>query len=155
MIFDDLENLANYGIFKTDATKKICDFIASLDGDLEDGKHEIDGDDIYANVQGYTTKDFGSSDLEMHKEYVDIQLLLVGEEAIYYSPNDNLVETKAYEFDFAFYKFNEQIASMLNLQVGKFAIFLPFELHMPCIDNLNGKSDVKKVVIKVAKQLLN
>ena len=156
MIFDSLKNLSKYNIFTDDAAEKISKFIANADMNLPIGKNEIDGDKLFASVQSYTTRDLDASVYEVHHEYVDIQLILAGEESIYYTTDEKVEETKAYaaEGDCALYAFKKETATMLNLQVGDFAIFLPYELHMPCVDSVNGKKEIRKIVVKIHKSLL-
>ncbi|MBQ9789188.1 MAG: YhcH/YjgK/YiaL family protein [Lentisphaeria bacterium] len=156
MIFDSLKNFAKYSVFTDDATKKISEFIAKADLNLPIGRNEIDGDKLFASVQSYTTRDLSASVYEVHHEYVDIQLILAGEESIYYTTDEKVEETKAYaaEGDCALYAFKKETATMLNLQVGDFAVFLPYELHMPCVDSVNGKKEIRKIVVKIHKSLL-
>ena len=47
---------------------------------LTDGKHIIDGEHIFANVQTYSTKD--EAPYEGHRKYADIQYMIKGCERI-------------------------------------------------------------------------
>ena len=156
MIFDSLKNFAKYDVFTSDAAKKISEFLAKADMNLPIGRNEIDGDKLFASVQSYTTRNIEDSVYEVHHEYVDIQLILAGEESIYYTTDADVAETKAYaaEGDCALYAFKKETATKINLQVGDFAIFLPYELHMPCVDSVNGKKEIRKIVVKIHKSLL-
>ncbi|MBR4758462.1 MAG: YhcH/YjgK/YiaL family protein, partial [Bacteroidaceae bacterium] len=49
------------------------------------GRHEI-GQGCYANVQEYETKT--TSKYELHRRYIDVQLLGFGEELVYVAPKD-------------------------------------------------------------------
>ncbi len=49
---------------------------------LENGRYEIDGDNIYAIVQDYQTKSQSEGKWEAHKKYIDIQCVIKGKEKI-------------------------------------------------------------------------
>ncbi len=152
MIFDDLINFEDYIVFEENAAAKINAFIKSLNKDITLGKHEIDGDMIFANVASYETRTTG--EFEAHREYVDIQLLLLGNEDIYFDSAIGAQVTKEYEPDCEFFKFTPETAGKCNLKVGNFAIFMPYELHMPNMQSAAGLATNIKVVVKVHKSLL-
>ena len=53
---------------------------------LPTGRHEIDGDKLYAMVNEYTTEPKEKRRAEAHRKYVDVQCLVQGEEIIGYAP---------------------------------------------------------------------
>ncbi|WP_369461599.1 YhcH/YjgK/YiaL family protein [Thermoclostridium stercorarium] len=48
----------------------------------EDGRYEIDGNDVYALVQSYTTLPSDQCKWESHDKYIDIQYIVRGKEII-------------------------------------------------------------------------
>ena len=152
MIFDDLVNFEDYVIFEKEATAKISAFIKTLNKNTELGKHVIDGENIFANIASYDTRAEG--EFEAHREYVDIQLLLVGDEDIYFDSAIGAEVTKEYEPDCELFKFTPETAGKCNLRVGNFAVFMPYELHMPNMQSAKGQCANIKVVVKVHKSLL-
>ena len=152
MIFDDLINFENYIIFQDKAANKINAFLKTLNQNTTLGKHVIDGEDIFANIFTYDTRTEG--EFEAHREYVDIQLLLAGEEDIYFDSAIGAQSTKAYEPDCEMFKFTPATAGKCNIRVGNFAVFMPYELHMPNMQSAKGPSTNIKVVIKVHSDLL-
>ncbi|MBR2373835.1 MAG: YhcH/YjgK/YiaL family protein, partial [Lentisphaeria bacterium] len=59
MIFDRLENLPSYISLAPEVMPKLIDFLGKCgDGKIEEGRHELDGDKLYVNVQSYATKSF-------------------------------------------------------------------------------------------------
>lgn len=152
MIFDDLENFKDYVIFEENAAEKINAFLQTLNQDCELGRHEIDGDNIFAMISTYETRQDG--EYEAHREYVDIQLLLLGEENIFFGSSANAQVTKEYTPDAEFFKFTPETAGVVALRVGNFAVFMPNELHMPNMDSYNGTFNNIKVVVKVHRSLL-
>lgn len=152
MICDDLVNFEDYVIFEDEAAEKIAAFIKTLDKNNAVGKYEIDGEKIFAMISNYETRKEG--EYEAHREYVDIQLVLLGEEYVYVGSNAGAVQTQEYSPDCEFFKFTPESANCINLHVGNFAVFMPNELHMPNMDSCNGTFSNVKVVVKVHKSLL-
>lgn len=148
MIFDQLDKLKIYkGISKN------IDFAIDylLDNDisvLADGSYPIDGDDVIVNVMSYATKSLPEAAFEAHRKYIDIQILIRGEERCYYAPLDALVASGSFneEKDIGFYEGHE--GGSFPLKPDNFAIFFPHDAHMPSCD-LSGKSEVRKVVVKI------
>ena len=114
---------------------------------LEDGKYEIDGDRIFANVQSYETKD--DAPYEAHKKYIDIQYMINGEESVGVVDYNDCVTAEVYN-DEKDVEFLECIKNDFYqvLRKGEFLIFYPQDVHKPSLKIDNNKS-VKKVIVKV------
>jgi YhcH/YjgK/YiaL family protein len=147
MILDKLENAALYsGI--SENLKKGFDFLNNTDlSTLETGRHEIDGQQVFALVSVYDSKDPGECRLEAHKIYTDIQFLVAGREAIGYAMLDNQEILTPYtaEKDIVFFTGE---TTPLILESGMFAVFFPQDVHRPCMQ-IEGPAKIKKVVVKV------
>jgi len=86
MIVDKTDNLklySNLGSKFQKAFSFITDPELML---LDNGKYEIDGDNAFALVSEYKTKDELDGKLEAHRKYIDIQFLAKGTELIGYAP---------------------------------------------------------------------
>lgn len=151
MIFDQLKNAELYFQINN-RFRKAFDYLRSNDFDnIEPGKYEIDGEDIYAIVQQYDTKPMSSGKWEAHKKYIDIQFMVSGKEKMGYSHKNKMIVTHEYNSDKdALYLKGE--GNFLVAEAGYFAIFFPTDVHMPCIA-INLSTPVKKVVIKVKSDL--
>ena len=121
---------------------------------MPDGKHIIDGDKIFANVQSYDTKD--DAPFEGHRKYIDIQYMINGEEKVGVTDYSNCSTKEEYdeEKDIEFLKeitklFKQYIKLQRNTDMKDFLIFFPQDAHQPALDN-NKKRFVKKVIVKVA-----
>lgn len=147
MIFDQLKNAELYFQINN-RFRKAFDYLKSNDfNNIEPGKYEIDGEDIYAIVQQYDTKPMSSGKWEAHKKYIDIQFMVSGKEKMGYSHKNKMIVTHEYNSDKdALYLKGE--GNFLVAEAGYFAIFFPTDVHMPCIA-INLSTPVKKVVIKV------
>ena len=118
---------------------------------LENGKYEISATD-FAIVQEYDTRDVAEAEYENHHKYIDIQIVVNGEEWIYCSKPKGLIKAKDYleEDDIEFYHKPENMAkeTKMAMKEGYFAVLWPGDCHMPCV-NPGKKTHVKKIVIKI------
>lgn len=134
-----------------DKMQRAFQFIKETDlGALEVGKYSIDGDDIFALVQSYNTKDEAECLFESHKRYIDIQVIINGVEKMSWLPIDklNMIKDDFANSDKAKYK-ESSIGSELIVHEGEFVIFYPEDGHKASIA-VDEPCSVKKVVLKVA-----
>ncbi len=146
MILDTIEN---YQLYKAinERIAKGFDFLRTTDlNAIPSGKHDIDGDTIFALVQEYQTKPLSECKLESHKKFIDIQYMIRGEEMMGVTTQNNqkIIEVNE-EKDYTFY---EGTTSLVRVSKGMFTIFFPDDLHQPCVQT-ESAAEVKKVVIKV------
>lgn len=149
MIIDRLENLKKY-IDESDM-RKIDAFLKRLSPEMEEGRYEIDGNDIYARVMSYNTSPREDCKIEAHDIYIDIQSTLVGQEGIDVFHREELSENVSYnnENDVRFYENSNQNYVTVNNLPNYFSMIFPEEAHKPQI-SLDGKCNVvKKFVIKM------
>lgn len=148
MIYDTLENLSKYDKI---VSPEVLDFVKSLNVNTKCRRYEI-SERIYANVEEYHTRSEFECMLEGHRKYIDIQLLISGEERIDFINTDGLKILENYdcERDILFYKKPKSELSRIYLNGTNFAIFFPEDAHAPQITTLNLQNNVKKVVIKIA-----
>jgi YhcH/YjgK/YiaL family protein len=149
MIIDTLDNYHLYQSINERIAKGF-EFLHNTDLDaIPSGKHDIDGDSIFALVQEYQTKPLAECKLESHKKYIDIQYVIRGEEfmGVTTKNNQKILEVNE-EKDYTFY---EGSTSLVRVSKGMFTIFFPNDLHQPCVQT-EFISEVKKVVIKVLIQ---
>lgn len=147
MILDKLKHAALYsGI--TENLGKGFDFLKNTDlANLEIGKYEIDGKNVFALVSEYESKKPEDCRLEAHQAYADIQYIVSGREAIGFDTlkNQDILTEYNTEKDIIFFTGE---TSPLILESGMFAVFFPQDAHRPCMQ-IAGPEKVKKVVIKV------
>ncbi|HBS91271.1 MAG TPA: hypothetical protein DEA51_02250 [Erysipelotrichaceae bacterium] len=134
--------------------QRFIQFIETLDlSNLSLGRHEL-GDGIFAMVQQYSTKDVEGAMYEAHKKYVDVQLMLSGEERMDVSTLKSLVTTVDYtEVSDAQLFTHQKPDYTWLLYSNDLAIFFPEDAHCP---GLTAKSttQVQKVVFKVPVNLM-
>ena len=70
------------------------------------GRNEIDGDDVFANVQEYDTVAASEKQLEAHRGYYDVQFVVSGKELLQYAQLDGLPECQPFDEgnDFGLYE---------------------------------------------------
>lgn len=97
--------------------------------------------------QVYNTKDRKDCFFESHREYIDVQFILEGEEIIELTNSNDLIVNFEYnkEMDLIKYETTNQ-SSILRLKKGDVAIFYPQDAHMPCVKLINSVKVVKTVV---------
>jgi YhcH/YjgK/YiaL family protein len=116
--------------------------------ELEAGRHAIDGDKLFALVQDYTTKLAADCQYEAHRKHWDIQVVAKGSEQVGWAHVAQMKESILYseERDVAFFTGQGDLFTLLP---GMFAVFLPQDVHMPCLQAATPE-EVRKVVVKVA-----
>jgi biofilm protein TabA len=150
MIHDLLTHSALYASLSPRLAKAFA-YLRSVDGTQPPGRHDLDGDNVFALVQTYTTKPADTALFEAHRKYIDVQYLHSGRETILWAPLTAMQEqTMAYDEskDAALWKLIPD-ATSLRLGPGHFTVFYPQDAHAPCLET-HGPEDVFKVVVKVA-----
>lgn len=147
MVFDGIHNAEiYYGL--GDGIKKALQFIKDTDFEtMEAGKIEIDGENIYAILSKYNTKDPDDGKWEAHQKYVDVQYIVSGNEDFGFVNIDYLDEATEYdeENDVQFF---EGEGDYIQLHEEEFVILYPHDVHMPCL-SIEKSEEVLKVVVKV------
>nr|WP_307775962.1 YhcH/YjgK/YiaL family protein [uncultured Cetobacterium sp.] len=149
MIFGKIEELKFYkGISKgLDHAIEIIQLGAYKNGTL--GKNEINGDEVFFNLQECETKILSECFFEGHKKYIDIHVVIEGEENIGYSLKDILKEKTEYNDESDFQVLEGIEEHRFKMDTENFIIFFPDEPHMPLIATDDKPSKLKKVVFKI------
>jgi biofilm protein TabA len=117
---------------------------------VADGRMDVDGDRLYASVATYETGLREERRFEAHRKYIDVQVLLEGEEVIDVSLDQDLPVVEPYNEtrDVMFLQPPKRFAS-LSMAPGRFAVFYPHDFHRPGC-HPGERSRVRKIVMKVA-----
>ena len=147
MIYDSLKHLEAYkgihpGIYRGLELLRDTDF-----SQQEDGRHEVDGDDLFYLLQSYDTKEVNDAP-EAHKKYADIQFLISGQEKIGVGALEDMTEEVEArpEGDIWFYHGPMDYVSLVP---GKFGLVFPCDAHAPGISFTGVPEHVRKAVFKV------
>jgi len=114
------------------------------------GRTDIEGDDVYVMISEAETRPPEQVRFEAHRRYIDIQLVVRGQEAIGVAPVAGLVSAEPYDAakDIEFFATPRESAS-LALRAGDFAVFAPGDAHRPSL-HLDGPHVSRKAVVKVS-----
>lgn len=138
---------------KLDLVKSISndayDFILKLQtSDIDDGHYELHNG-VYVNVETYMSKPREERRFENHRKYIDVQIIIEGEEFIELFPVNEFSENSLYdnEHDISFFS-NHKVGNRIQLSKGDSLVIFPGQAHMPCVQ-VNSSSLVRKAVVKI------
>lgn len=148
MIYDHISHIKQYSAIHPNFEKAMDFLLNRSNYKLEDGKYEIDGDAVFALVQSYPTKTEAEGKWEAHLKYIDIQLMISGDEIMGISPREMMSESQAYnpENDYALF---DGAGEFIIVPEDFFTIFFPHDVHMPGL-LIEESENIRKIVIKVA-----
>lgn len=116
---------------------------------LEPKRYDIDGDNLFATVSEYLTKNEETTNFEAHRKYIDIQYVISGREIMNVAPlsavKDIIIPydaTKDIEFVTV-----DRVVNYLATP-GRLFIFFPGDAHRPGLKD-GVSSQVRKIVIKL------
>lgn len=148
MIFDSIVNASLYKPLGPRIAAALS-FVENVDPfAFRPGEVAIQDRDVFAIYQEYATEPAEGRQYEAHREYVDLQYILSGEETIRVTDLVNLTEAVPYdpERDIAFYQTGP--GNDLLLRRENFVILFPQDAHLPKLPG--GTTDaVRKVVVKI------
>lgn len=149
MIFDKLCNKELYYACH-EGFKLGFDFIEkAVKENLPLGKYEIDGTNVFANIQEYEPKE-NNGVFEGHRNYIDIQCILSGNELMECAEISDCTSTRPYAPDCELFSV-EGNKTRLECGPDTFAIFFPNDIHNPG-KILKENETIKKIVVKVKVQ---
>lgn len=150
MIIDQLDNAAQNPAYPQVIRHALQAIIANQPKMLANGKYPIEGELIYFSVFDGKTKALEDQRPELHVRYIDVHIVLEGEEIIGAAPV-NQQQAPDGEFDEAndigFYH-DMGCETLVKLQPGSLAILFPGELHRP-MATLGEPAPLRKIVAKI------
>ncbi len=146
MIIDSVKGFERYSKLHP-LFEKVWNYMRKTDFEnLAPGKYTIEGTDIYCTLWEGEGKGLDIPKLEVHDSYIDIHLLLEGEETIGHRDRGKCIgENIEYnqEKDIAY--LDEAPENFVILTPGNFAMIYPHDAHAPLI----GTGKIKKCIFKV------
>jgi len=147
MITDKLEF---YNIYSRISDRLASAMVYLLTTDLkslEKGNYVVEEDEIFAIVSEYTTRPVEELKWESHFKFLDIQVIIEGEEKMGFAPLENMQIIEPYNEEKDI-QFLAGTGDYLTAKPGCFTMFFPHDAHQPGIAIGEG-TKVKKVVLKV------
>ncbi len=130
--------------------KKAFQFFKDNDvSKLNVGRYDLDGDNLFVNIDEYETRDEQDCKYESHRKYADIQYLVHGVEKIGLTQLEEVEEIEPYnsQKDIVFYKSPKTDVYHIA-DSSHFFIFFPEDVHRPCVKT-DKKEWIRKAVVKV------
>jgi YhcH/YjgK/YiaL family protein len=111
-------------------------------------RHELSGG-VYAVEMAFQTKPRSEGFFESHRQYIDVQVIVAGDELMEVTAAARLGITQAYDEAKDLTRHADtEAASVLRLRTGDVAVFWPEDAHMPSLA-VKQPALVRKTVIKV------
>ena len=149
MIFTSLSEAPVSGL-SADRLGRALEFLAREDlADLEPGRHEVMGDEVFANVQELTTVPSGEKNYEAHRRYADVHFVISGTELIGVAPVGECQPVGEFSEadDFGLFTPGDREA-WATLRPGELVVTPPCDAHKPgCCPG--DPAPLKKICVKV------
>ena len=146
MIYDTIEHIRTYE--NIPGFLKAIEFIETHDLlGMELGKHEVDGDRVFVDIQEYMTKNPEDGRVETHRNYIDLQIMLKGREYIGYRKQSELGEPVISNPDGDIWFYDAEAVDF-EMTDGMFMVLFPHDGHRPQI-RCGENQVVNKAVFKI------
>lgn len=134
MILDKIENADLYYA----SVPRLEQFMRFFNNnDLETfaaGKVKLDGDELFININDMKGKDESELPFEAHRDYIDIQVPLTGDETMGWKALDDCQnEIQEYDEGKDMELYKENATCLIHVPVGYFVVFFPTDAHQPGI----------------------
>ncbi|ARJ51619.1 YhcH/YjgK/YiaL family protein [Staphylococcus lutrae] len=127
---------------------KVNDFLANTDlSQLEEGRIDIDGDNVFANCMTYVADGVAGGQFENHKKYIDIHLVIHNTEEMAVSALQDARSKAEFDVENDFELFDSDHYQIIKLNESNLLVTFEEDLHQPKV-RVND-DNVKKLVIKV------
>lgn len=146
MILDTLAQADRYSTLHP-LFARAFDYLRRTDlGALTPGRHDVEGAQLFALVEDCAGRTRAEAQLECHRRYIDIQLVLAGVDEMGWRP---LAECVAPSTDYDAARdirfFDDAPASWIATPPGSFCLFFPDDAHAPLV----SAGRIRKVVLKI------
>lgn len=148
MIYDKIANMARYSIVGSE-----LEAMKLLDQDLADrsfseGRFDIIGDELYGIGLSYDTKPAAECLWEAHRRYIDIHVVLGGQELVSISDINRMKSSKGYDKFGDYELFTGHEEQSVCLGPGDFLVLYPDEVHRTGCSSLKPE-EIQKIVYKI------
>ncbi|WP_392559572.1 YhcH/YjgK/YiaL family protein [Orbus mooreae] len=120
---------------------------------LADGYYQVDQEKWFYNIGNSQTAPIDTRHTEFHKQFLDIQLILQGEEIIRYSLTDVITEPAFEKKPDLFILESPILTNSIHLKAGDFVTFYPGEPHQ-ALCMVDEPRMVRKAVFKVPMNMI-
>lgn len=147
MIFDTLPQADRYAALHPLFPRAFA-FLRETDlNALAPGRYPIEGESLFAIVEETNGRRRVDAQLECHRRYIDIQLVLRGVDEMGWKPVRDCHQPVADYSDKRDIQFFHDVpASWIATPAGAFCVFFPEDAHAPLV----GTGSIRKMVLKIA-----
>lgn len=147
MIFGNINEKNTFGALE-EALKECMDYVKNHDlAAYEKGSHEIDGERLFVNIVEYATTTPENRFWEAHRKYLDVHVMLWGEEQIDLNFIGNLEQKDFVEKD-DFLPLEGEPNAHVVLRSGDFLVCYPGDGHRTAVQ-VSESCNIKKAIFKV------
>ena len=148
MIYDKIENLSLWAEKIPSLCRALTESKRVADAPFAVGKTVLDGDALFASSSEYAAEPRETKIFENHHEYIDVQMMIEGEEQIDVIISESAPTTDySAEKDIEFASFDKNY-STVTLRAGDFLLLSPGEWHRP---GVGDGTKCRKTVVKIRK----
>lgn len=115
---------------------------------LAPGRHVIDGDNLWVNIDESDLRPLSQARYEAHEKYIDLQVPLTAPEQYGVCPRSACLQPDGVydaEHDIIFFADPVEPSAVRLLQPGEIIVFTPDEAHAPLI----GSGRIRKAIFKI------
>lgn len=116
--------------------------------DLTPGKHPVDGENSFANIQEAATRDIEKAGWESHRKYIDLQYVIRGKEKFGVIDISKATVKNLYDEKKEYANYTAKDGKYYVGEQGTFFLFFPHDVHSALI-KVDGYDTIKKIVIKI------
>ncbi len=110
------------------------------------GIHEIEGKELFINNCAPSLFTPENAPIEVHRDYIDVQVLLEGEETMGWKPIEEIREWRdEYNAEKDVRFSDERCEHFVRLKAGELTVFYPEDGHAPAI----GTAPIRKFIAKL------
>ncbi len=147
MVHDHIKYASEY-FNLSQGIRAALEYLATADlGRLEPGRHDVQGDEVFALVSDYQTRTPAEAFWEAHRRHVDVQFVHSGVERIGYG-DLALFDSAPYDEQRDLVVATGESERYVEVGAGGFVILFPHDVHMPGLTGVRQEA-VRKVVVKV------
>lgn len=112
-------------------------------------RHDLGGG-VFVLEQVYQTKPRAAVFFESHRRYIDLQLVVAGEEVMEVVDRSGCAEKQPYAAERDLIMYHDVAgASVMRVGAGHATVFFPVDVHMPSLQLPAGPVLVRKAVVKI------
>lgn len=127
--------------------EKVYEFLCSIDENTPKGRYDFN-ENLYCNVVSYETKESFDGIFESHRDFIDLHVLIAGEEKIYYGDKNTMVVAKEYDSKGDYELLKGEEYSFVSYEKMQGVEFLTNEAHMGA-GSVCESQKIIKCIIKI------